>query len=178
MNMSLCKESKHAGSELRRREIFFFAARLPGGRYRGLLTILEGGPRSSPGRVGGFLLCILSISLAVAQRPLCHLINLKSWPQVAHRSQSRRRRRREGTAEVRTTCLASQEEINHPKCLDCQELRLVCPLPLCHLRQHRKTRFSARSRSGWHGLRKQRRRFSRKISGNDVACAAEWLWRR
>lgn len=48
------------------------------------------------GGSGGFGPCILSISPAAAQRALCHRINQKSWPQVAHRSQSRRRRGRDG----------------------------------------------------------------------------------
>lgn len=96
---------------IKTRRIFFFPPISPGVDTEGYSLYWRAGPRSSLGRVAGFLLCILSISRAAAQRALCHLINQKSWPQVAHRSQSRRRRRRRGgTAEVRATCLAGENE--------------------------------------------------------------------
>lgn len=70
--------------------LFFLPRPSPRGSIQRVTHYIGGrGPRSSLGRVGGFLPCILSISLAAAQRALCHLINQNSWPQVAHRSQSR-----------------------------------------------------------------------------------------
>lgn len=53
--------------------------------------------------------------LTLAQSALCHRINQTSWPIdhiVTPQCQAE-------TADVRTTCLASKEEINHLDCLSC-----------------------------------------------------------
>lgn len=63
-----------------------FSRPSPQGRYKGLLAVLESGPVLREG-----VAVHTEPLLTVAQWALCHLINQKSWPQVAHRSQTRRR---------------------------------------------------------------------------------------
>lgn len=160
MNMSLGKQSKHTRSELRSREVFFTASS-PGVDTEGYsLYWRAGGPCSSLGSVGGFLPCILSISLAAAQRALCHLINQKSWPQVAHRSQSRRRRRK-----CAPHVSPPQRKSITPSVWT-QELRPV----RCATRDDagRGVPISRTLRPGWLGLRRQRGRFSRKSRGTTL----------
>lgn len=166
MNMSPCKESKQGG---------FLSPSppptSPGVDTEGYSLYWRAGPRSSLGRVGGFLLCILSVSLAAAQRALCHLTNLKSWPQVAHRSQSRRRRRRGREGKGRRKCAphASPPERKSisPSVWTARNSACSARCRSCQWRQ-------TTGRRRWLGLGRQRGRFSRKISGKNVGAARRW----
>lgn len=149
----------------------FFSRPAPRGSIQRVTHYSEGRVPLVIRGVGGFLPCILSISPAAAQRALCHLINQKSWPQVAHRSQSRRQLRRKGTAEVRGACLASPEEINHPECLDSG----TPPGPLCQWRLQWKSPNFPHVPARQARLSPTKRAVLQEMLRNSIVL--EWMWR-
>lgn len=80
MNMSVCEESKHISPKA---TVIRFSRLSPQGHFEGFLSTYRQGETVLQGAELHF-----EPLLTLAQPALCHRINQKSWPQVAHRSHS------------------------------------------------------------------------------------------